>query len=105
MAEFLLDDDPLMTQWVTPDPEGFTLRTRHKGTQEVLDQNAELRADSPKNFKDKDGVHYHHVMRVPGEVMEVLYRRLGRMPTAQELLQFGDDRDFSKLKTKDARLT
>ena len=105
MAEFLLEDDPLMTQWVTPDPEGFTLRTRHKGTQEVLDQNARLRADRSKDFKDKDGQHYHHVMSIPMEVVEVLCKRLGRMPTPEELLKFGDDREFSKLKTKDVRLT
>ena len=105
MPEFLLDSDPDMVQWVRPDEKGFTVRTRFRGTQEALDRNARLRSEAPKTFRDKNGVNFHHAVSVPAEVYDQIYRRLGRAPTAAELLKFADDRDYSKLKTRDVRLT
>ena len=105
MSEFLLDEDEDLQQWVTPDPEGFTLRTRFKNTQQALDQNAQERNGNPMSFKDKDGASWYKACSVPPEVMDLLFRRLGRMPTPEELIQFSQDRDFSKLRTTDARLT
>lgn len=65
--EFILDDSPVRTQYVVPDESGFTLRTRYKGTQDVLDANARKRNDAPKRFGE--GV-LHHVGSVPIEVWE-----------------------------------
>ena len=105
MAEYLLDDSPEMTQWVRPDEKGFTVRTQFKGTQEALDRNARIRSVTPTTFRDKDGGRLHHVGSIPAEVYNDLQWKLGRAPTTKELLALLDDRDYSKLKTRDVRLT
>lgn len=101
--EILFDDDEDSTQWISPDPSGFTLRTQYKGTQGVLDRNAMARADAPARFS-QDGVEYHHAASIPREVYEQMTTRLGRPPTARECLDLAQARDFNKLKTRDARL-
>ena len=103
MAELLFDDDEGMTQWIDPDPQGFTLRTRYKGTQGVLDRNAALRADTPHFFR-QDGVNYHHAASIPMEVYEQFQHQLGRTPTAAELIKLSQDRDYNKLKTREVKL-
>jgi hypothetical protein len=104
MPEFLLEDDEDRVEFIRPDPHGFTLRTRYKGTQDVLDQNARMRRDASKDFRDRDGVTHHHVGSVPLEVYEEWTRELGRPPTAAEMIQRIQQRDFSKLKTKEVKL-
>ena len=103
MAEILFDDDEDRTQWIDPDPRGFTLRTRYKGTQGVLDRNAALRADTPRSFL-QGGVEYKHAASIPMEVYEQFQLKLGRTPTALELLKLSQDRDYNKLKTREVKL-
>ena len=103
MPEFLYDEAPGMTQWVVPDDTGATFRTRYHDTQKVLDDNARKRAESPVTFT-RNGVTFHHACSVPAEIVDLLYRKLGRAPTARELIALSQDRDFSKLKTRDAKL-
>jgi hypothetical protein len=103
-TELLFDDDETHRQFIVPDETGFTLRTRYKGTQGVLDRNAALRADTPKGFKDEKGVHYHHAAGVPMELYEQLWHTLGRAPTAEELIELSNLRDYCKLKTREAKL-
>ena len=103
-SEYLFDDEPDRRSFITPDEDGFTLRTQFKGTHDVLDQNAKLRNAQGKTFTDKDGVHWYPVMAVPPEILELWYHRLGRFPTVEEMLKFGSEREFNKVKTKDARL-
>lgn len=101
--ELLLDEDEISTQWVRPDPTGFTVRTQYKNTDRVLDGNACARNEAPKTFRS-DGVDFHHVCRVPIELYDQLTIRFGRPPTAKELIQLAQDRDFSKLKTREVKL-
>jgi hypothetical protein len=79
------------------------LRTQYKGTQEALDRNQMLRNAAPSTFR-ADGVEFHHVASVPAEVYDLLYHRLGRAPTAEELLKLSQDRDFCKLRTREVKL-
>jgi len=92
-----------MTQWIRPDPQGFTLRTRYKGTQEILARNHLARSEAPRRFS-QDGVEFHHVCSVPIEVYDMLHRKLGRPPEASELVKLSQDRDFCKLKTREVKL-
>ena len=103
MSEFILDEDDASVQYVRPDETGFTLRTRFKGTQDILDRNARLRSEAPKSFRES-GHTFHHVASVPMEVVELLHKKLGRWPTAEELLKLSDDRDYNKLKTREVKL-
>lgn len=103
MTEYLLDDDSEMTQWVVPDEKGFTVRTRYKSTPGVLDLNQDLRNSAPSTFRE-DGVDFHLGARIPIEVVDQLHIRLGRAPTALELLALANDRDYCKLKTRNGRL-
>ena len=103
MAEFLFDDDPQRTQYIRPDATGFTLRTEFKGTQGVLDANARARGVLPTKF-GPDGERLHLVGRVPIEVYEEMFLKLGRHPNRQELLALLRDRDFSKLKARDVKV-
>ena len=107
--EFILDDSPSRTQWVRPDATGFTVRTRFKNTDQILDRNKAARADTPKRFGDGT---MHHVASVPMEVYDqwVLEWRQAH-PTeglGEEFNQFVAaklrDPDFSYLKTREARL-
>ena len=104
MSEFFFDEDEDRVSFIQPDEKGFTLRTQFKGTQGVLDRNAMLRADTSPHFRDALGGHVHHVGAIPIEIYEQIMLRLGRHPTADECLHFLQARDFSKLKTRDARL-
>lgn len=103
MAEHIIHEDPTMVQWLEPDPTGGVLRTRYKDTQQILDENAGHRANAPKKFR-QDGVDFHHVCNVPWEVYDLIRRRLGHDPSADELIKFSQDRDFSKLKTREVKL-
>ena len=103
MPELPFDEDEDRVQWIEPDPRGFTIRTRYKKTAEVLDVNALKRAESPKTFR-QDGVNYHQVASVPAEVYEQLMIKLGRHPTAEELIKLSQDRDYSKLRTREVKL-
>lgn len=103
MSEFLFDESPVRREFIRPDDEGFTLETYYKGTQGVLDRNAELRAAAPSTFRE--GKHtFHHVGSVPIEVYEQFYLKLGREPTAQELITLINEREFCRLKTRDVKL-
>ncbi len=103
MSELILEEDEDRIQWVDPDPTGFTVRTQYKGTQDILDRNACSRNDAPSTFR-QDGVDFHHAASIPMEVYEQMHIRLGRAPTARECLELANQRDFSKLKTRDAKL-
>lgn len=92
-----------MAQWVTPDDTGFTIRTRYTDTEQVLEHNKVLRDESPATFREA-GTVFHKVCSVPAEVMDMLYRKLGRMPTPQELVALSQDRDYNKLKTREVKL-
>ena len=104
MAEFLLDEDSERVEWIVPDERGATIRTRFKNTEAVLDRNARIRNATPANFKGRKGETFYHAASVPLEVVELMGRKLGRMPTALELLKLAQDRDYSKLKTRDVKL-
>lgn len=101
--ELPFDDNGDRVQWIEPDPTGFTLRTQYRTTQQALDLNAHHRAEAPRVFR-QDGHTFHHVASVPMEVYEQLQLRLGRAPTAEELIKLSQDRDFNKLKTREVRL-
>ena len=103
MAELPFDDDGLRVQWIEPDERGGVLRTRYRGTQDVLDQNAALRNDTPKSFI-QNGEEFHHVASIPMEVYEQLMITLGRHPTAEECLMLAQDRDYSQLRTREVKL-
>lgn len=105
MAERLLFDDEVMTQWWGDDPitGDAILRTQYKGTEDVLDKNAKLRNGAPKTFKE-DGVEFHHAVSVPSEVYWQLQAKLGRSPTPIELIKLSQDRDYSKLRTREVKL-
>lgn len=104
--EFLFEDSPVRTQWVVPDERGFTLRTRFKGTQEILDANRRVRNDAPKRFGKGT---MHHVARVPIEVFEVWqleWFRMGHqgMPDAEFIQHKLNLPEFKYLKTKEVKL-
>lgn len=103
MSEHLYDVSPEMTQWVTPDDTGFTVRTRYRDTQQVLERNRQLRNEAPQTFR-ADGVDFHHACSIPAEIVDMLHRKLGRAPTAKELIALSQDRDFNRLKTRDVTL-
>ena len=99
--EFLIEASDTHVMWGRADEDGFTVRTQYPGTQELLDLNHETRRDAKKNFIGKDGNLNRHVASIPIEVYEMMYRKLGREPTARECLQWAQSRDFSKLLTVD----
>jgi len=104
MSEILLDQDAVSEEWVRPDEKGFTIRTRYRGTDQVLDRNARLRADTPTNFKGGLEGSLKHVGSIPIEVYEQMTVRLGREPTANECLDLLKAREYSKLKTREVKL-
>lgn len=101
--EVLLEDDPVMAQWVTPDEEGFTLRTQYKGTQEILDQNARERTSKHARVVTPGSMPLP-VVRVPMEVYEQLTLAMGREPTADELIALSHTPEYKALKLTDKRL-
>ena len=109
MAEILFDETPNRRVWATPDETGVTLRTQYKNTSAVLDANQRARADTPKTF-GKGAL--HHIGRIPMELYEqwVLEFRKAYpgQPLDQEFNQFLvaklRDRDYSQLKTREARV-
>lgn len=103
MPELLLDDSPVRREFVLPDETGFVIRTHYKGTEQALDLNAERRATATPTFRE-NGHEFHHVGSVPIEVYEQFYLKLGREPTATELIALINERDFCKLKTRDVKL-
>jgi hypothetical protein len=86
MSEYLFDDAPDRITFIRPDPEGFTLRTRMKGTQDILDQNARERTGKhhPLNLKGSASM---PVCRVPAVIYELWSREMGRELTAWELVK------------------
>jgi hypothetical protein len=102
--EFLLDDSPLRREYITPGEDGVvTLRTQYRGTEDVLDQNARERCAGPTSFTQK-GVTFTKAASIPMEVYEQMTIKLGRQPTARELLDLAQARDYAKLRTIDAKL-
>lgn len=104
MAELPFHEDEECRITALPAPDGsITLRTRYKGTQDALDKNARIRADTPKGFSEKNGLggHIYHVGSIPTEVYSEMTKRLGRHPTAQECLDLIKSRDFSNLRTRE----
>ena len=101
--ELLFDDSGFRTQWIEPDPDGFKIRTRYRGTEEVLDANAGMRGILPDNFQGP-GPGFHLVGRIPLEIYEQLYIKFGRAPNMDELKALLNDRDYSKLKTREVQI-
>jgi hypothetical protein len=104
--EFLFDDSPDRTIWATPDEKGLTLRTRFKGTQDVLDANARLRNATPKGFGKGT---MHLVASIPVAIWEqwvIEWRKTGRQgaPDADFIKHKLALPEFSYLKTRNARL-
>ena len=104
--ELLFDDSPDRTIWATPDEKGLTLRTRFKGTQDVLDANARLRNATPKGFGKGT---MHHMASIPMAVWEqwvLEWRGTGRQgnPDADFIKHKLAMPEFSYLKTRNARL-
>ena len=100
MAELPFDDDGLRVQWIEPDERGGVLRTRYRGTQDVLDQNAALRNDTPRRYGK--GI-VQHKARVPVELYEQWTIELGRQPTAEECLEIIERRGLTHLLTRRKR--
>jgi hypothetical protein len=105
--ELLFDDSPDRTIWATPDEQGLTLRTRFKGTQDVLDENERIRNATPKGFGK--GL-MHHAARIPMEVWEqwvLEWRRIGGPgypPEGFVKFKLGQLGRRNKLMTRDIRL-
>ena len=87
--------------WGRADGDGFTVRTQYPGTRAALDLNHQTRQDAKSGFIGKDGALHRHVASIPVEVYELIYRSLGREPTARECLEWAKGRDFNKLLTVD----
>jgi hypothetical protein len=66
--EVLFDDSPVRSVWIAPDESGFTLRTRYKNTQDILDANLRARNDAPKRFRES--ALGDRVASIPMEVWE-----------------------------------
>ena len=103
MAEYLLDDDPVQTQWVVPDEKGFTLRTRYKGTQGILDQNARERTGKHERIATP-GSQPLPAVRMPLELYEQITIAMGREPTADEMIAIAETPEYKMLKLTDKRL-
>ena len=102
--ELLLDDSPLRREFITPGEDGaVTIRTQYWGTDEVLGANDVLRSEAPASFTEK-GRTFYHAARVPMEIYEQMTIKLGRHPTARELIELSQSRDYGKLRTTDAKL-
>lgn len=102
--EHLLEDGPLRREFITPGEDGsVTLRTQYRGTDDVLGANSAMRAEAPRSFVEK-GRTFYHAASIPMEIYEQMQIRLGRPPTARELLDLAQTRDHSKLRTTDKRL-
>jgi hypothetical protein len=99
--EFLIDRSETHCIWGRADEDGFTTRTQYPGTEALLDLNHATRTDPRKDFKMKNGALARHVASLPVELYEMLYRKLGRDPTAKECLEMARDRDYNKLLTVD----
>jgi hypothetical protein len=104
--ELLFDDSPDRTIWAVPDEQGLTLRTRFKGTQDILDANTRVRNDTPKRFGKGT---MHHMARIPIEIWEqwvLEWRRIGG--TGNPPQDFVKHKlalpEYSYLKTRNARL-
>jgi hypothetical protein len=102
-GEVLFDDSGFRTQWIEPDPDGFTIRTQYPGTEDILDVNARIRGLLPDNFRGP-GPGFHLVGRIPMEIYEQLHVKLGRAPNIEELKALINDRDYSKLKTREVQV-
>ena len=101
MPELWLDDSPVRQELITPDADGFTLRTRYRGTQAILDQNAALRADVKRGRSPHGLAHY---ASIPLEVYEQEWLRLGREPTAADLIELTKRPGYEYLRTSNRRL-
>ena len=104
--ELPFDDSPVRSQWIVPDESGFTLRTRYKGTQNVLDANLRARNDTPKRFGKGT---MHHMARIPIEVWELWqleWFRAGHTgyPDSDFVKHKLSLPEFSYLKTREAKL-
>lgn len=102
MPELFLEDDGVRQQWVEPDPSGFTLRTRYKDTQRVLEsvQAEHQDARAPVNTK---GAAWQPVCRFPIELYEQLRLEMGRDPSAEELIALSQTAEYSLLRLSDKR--
>ena len=105
MPEKLLSVDPFKAVYIRPDEDGFTTRTVHYDTQQVLDANARRRSMDPKpRVVTKDGVGYTHVGSIPKHVLHTWIQECGgRWPTHDFLLKKLRERDFSKLRMTEER--
>lgn len=102
--ELILDDSPIRREYITPGEDGSAvIRTQYRGTDDVLDQNSRERSQAPRSFI-QNGVTFYKAASVPLEVYEQMHIKLGRPPTAKELLELSQGRDYSRLKTIDASL-
>lgn len=104
MPEFLLDHDPDMSQWVRPDEDGFTVRTRFHGEQQILDQLQRERSVDPKpRVVTEEGVTYRKAGSIPISLIHKFFVKHQRMPTAAECLDWLRDRDYSKLRATEEK--
>lgn len=98
---FYEDEDCVIRAF--PDPQGVTLRTRYKGTQEALDQIAQHRI--PKHTRvNTQGAAWHPGCSFPAELYWQLTVAMGRQPTAGEMLAMADLPEFKMLKATEKRL-
>lgn len=104
--ELPFEDSPTRASWIAPDESGFTLRTRYKGTQDVLDANKRARNNTPKRFGKGT---LHHMARIPIEVWErwqIEWFGMGHtgQPDADFIKHKLNLPEFSYLKTREVKL-
>jgi hypothetical protein len=99
MPEFLLDHTPEMSQYVRPDEDGFTIRTRFHGEHQILDEVAAIRnAAKRPSIKGQHGEEMRFVGRLPMRVIHEFYMKHQRDPTPQECINMLRQREFAKLR-------
>ena len=104
MPELLLDHGPDMSQYIRPDEDGFTIRTRFHGEQSLVDDLARQRSVDPKpRAITKDGMTYRKVGSIPMSVIHKWIKRTGHWPTREEVLEILRSRDFSKLRATEEK--
>ena len=98
MPEFKIDETGYQTQYLRPDEDGFTVRTKFNDDPIIESVRRRRSVDPKPRAVPKDGVCYRFVGSIPQSVIHAFYMREKRYPESHELAEMLRSREFSRLR-------